>query len=134
MRTLTMLFYLLLGSSLTIFFITNFDQRVIVYFGWPPSLGFQTLDIPLALALLGAMLAGFVVAAVLAITDQFRLRTRLRQLRRTNERLESELEALRNLPLTSLPRSEDRRATAENPKNEDTKNDTTRDREHRVLD
>ena len=129
-----MLFYLLLGSSLTIFFITNFDQRVIVYFGWPPSLGFQTVDIPLALALIGAMLAGFVIAAFLAITDQFRLRTRLRQLRRTNERLESELEALRNLPLTSLPTSEGRRATAENPETEDTKNDTTRDREHRLLD
>ena len=126
-----MLFYLLLGSSLTIFFITNFDQRVVVYFGWPPSLGFQTVDIPLALALLGAMLAGFVVAAFLAITDQFRLRTRLRQLRRTKERLESELEALRNLPLTSLPTSEGRRAT---PENEDTKDDTTRDPEPRLLD
>ncbi len=131
MRTLTMLFYLLLGSSLTIFFISNFDQRVVVYFGWPPTLGFQTVDIPLALALLGAMVAGFVVAAFLAITDQFRLRTRLRQLRKTNERLESELEALRNLPLTSLPLSEGQHET---PETQDTKEDTARDPEPRLLD
>ena len=131
MRTLTMLFYLLLGSSLTIFFISNFDQRVVVYFGWPPTLGFQTAEIPLALALLGAMVAGFVVSAFLAITDQFRLRTRLRQLRKTNERLESELEALRNLPLTSLPPSEGQRET---PETQDTKEDTTRDPEPRLLD
>ena len=126
-----MLFYLLLGSSLTIFFISNFDQQVVVYFGWPPTLGFQTVDIPLALALLGAMVAGFVVAAFLAITDQFRLRTRLRQLRKTNERLESELEALRNLPLTSLPPSE---GQPETPETQDTKEDTTRDPEPRLLD
>ena len=103
-----MLFYVVLGSVLTIFFISNFDQKVVIYFGWPPNLGFRTVDVPLSLALLGAMLAGFVVAAFLAITDQFRLRTRLRQLRKTNEKLESELGALRNLPLTSLPASESR--------------------------
>ncbi len=131
MHTFTMLFYLILGSALTIFFISNFDQRVIVYFGWPPYLGFQTVDIPLALALLGAMLAGFVIAAFLAITDQFRLRTRLRQLRKTNERLESELEALRNLPLTSLAPSEGR---PDIPENEDTEEDTNRDPEPRLLD
>lgn len=131
MRTLTMLFYLLLGSALTIFLISNFDQRVVIVFGWPPNLGLETVDIPLALALLGAMLAGFVVAAFLAISDQFRLRTRLRQLRRTNERLESELAALRNLPLTSLPTLETR---SETPVNEDTKEDTNRDPEPRLLD
>ena len=128
MRTFTMLFYLLLGSALTIFLISNFDQPVIVYFGWPPNLGFETSDIPLALALLGAMLAGFLVAAFLAITDQFRLRTRLRQLRKTNDRLESELEALRNLPLTSLPQS---RGQLEE---DDTTEDTDRDPTSRLLD
>lgn len=118
MRTLTMLFYLVLGSALTIFFISNFDQRVVIYFGWPPNLGFRTVAVPLSLALLGAMLAGFVVAAFLAFTDQFRLRTRLRQLRKSNEKLESELGALRNLPLTSLPATESRSASEKDSSDE----------------
>jgi uncharacterized integral membrane protein len=104
---LTFLFYLLLGSALTIFIYSNFDQSVVVHFtDW-----YRTKEIPLALALFGAMVAGFLVAALLAFTQQFRLRSRLRQLRKTNERLESEIAGLRNLPLTSLPPSAGRSAS-----------------------
>jgi uncharacterized integral membrane protein len=104
MRSLTMLFYLLLGAALAIFVYSNFEERVVIYF----THTYRTGDIPLSLALFGAMLAGFLVSAVLAVADQLRLRGRLRKLRKTNERLESELAALRNLPLTSLPTSERR--------------------------
>jgi uncharacterized integral membrane protein len=112
MKTLTMLFYLLLGSALTIFIYSNFQQSVIVYF----TNQYQTAEIPLALALFAAMVAGFLVTALLAFSHQFRLRNRLRQLRKTNERLESEIAGLRNLPLTSLPPSGRR---AEPDKNDD---------------
>ena len=111
MRTFTTLFYILVGSALTIFIYSNFDQEVIVYF----TSGFHTAEIPLALALLGSMIAGFLVTALFAFTHQFRLRNRLRHLRKTNEKLESEIAGLRNLPLTSLP-APDRNVDAENEK------------------
>jgi len=101
MKTLTTLFYLLLGSALTIFIYSNFQQRVVIHF----TDRYRTTETPLALALFGAMVAGFLIATLLAFTHQFRLRNRLRQLRKTNERLESEIAGLRNLPLTSLPSS-----------------------------
>jgi uncharacterized integral membrane protein len=113
MRTLTLFFYLLLGSALTIFIYSNFEQSVVIHF----TDRYRTTDIPLALALFGAMVAGFLVAALLAFTQQFRLRSRLRQLRKTNERLESEIaglrNGLRNLPLTSLPSPSARRSDAQ---------------------
>jgi uncharacterized integral membrane protein len=109
MRTLTFLFYLLLGSALTIFIYSNFEQSVVIHF----TDRYRTISIPLALALFGAMVAGFLVAALLAFTQQFRLRSRLRQLRKTNERLESEIAGLRNLPLTSLPSPSARHSEAE---------------------
>jgi len=109
MRTLTLLFYLFLGSALTIFIYSNFEQNVIIHF----TDRYRTTDIPLALALFGAMVAGFLIAALLAFTQQFRLRSRLRQIRKTNERLESEIAGLRNLPLTSLPSPSAHRSGAE---------------------
>ena len=114
MRTLTMLFYLLLGAALAIFVYSNFEQRVVIYF----TGSYRTVDIPMSLALFGALLAGFLVSAMLAIADQFRLRSRLRHLRKTNERLESELAALRNLPLSNLPASEGRSDSEKNSHHE----------------
>lgn len=102
MKTITMLFYLLLGSALTVFIYSNFEQDVVIYF----TSSYRTAEIPLALALFAAMVLGFLVTALLAFTHQFRLRNRLRRLRKNNERLESEIAGLRNLPLTSLPSSE----------------------------
>ena len=100
MTTLRNLFYVLIGAVLAIFIYFNFDQRVVIYL----TRGWHTREIPLALALFGAMLIGFLVAAVLAVADQLRLRSRLRQMRRSVERLESELSGLRKLPLEeSLP-------------------------------
>ncbi len=100
MTTLRNLFYVLVGAVLAIFIYFNFDQRVVIYL----TRGWHTREIPLALALFGAMLIGFLVAAILAVADQLRLRSRLRQMRRSVERLESELSGLRKLPLEeSLP-------------------------------
>ena len=47
MKTFTMLFYLLLGSALTVFIYSNFEQSVVVYF----TSSYRTVAIPLALAL-----------------------------------------------------------------------------------
>ncbi|MFQ5790921.1 MAG: LapA family protein [Acidobacteriota bacterium] len=92
------LFYVLLGVTLAIFLMSNFEQRVTVSF----TKLWQTREISLSLALFTAMMAGFLVGAVLAIADQLRLRSRLRQMRRSTERLEAELSELRKLPLTDM--------------------------------
>jgi len=92
--------YLLVGAVLAIFIIFNLEQRVTIYF----TQSWRTREIPLAMALFAALLLGFLVASLLAIADQIRLRSRLRQMRVKVERLESELGELRKLPLEeSLP-------------------------------
>lgn len=97
MTTIRNLFYVLLGALLAIFIYFNFDQKVVVYF----TRSWHTGEMSLALALFGALLAGFVVAALLSLADQIRLRSRLRQMRKTVERLESELTESRQQPLKS---------------------------------
>jgi uncharacterized integral membrane protein len=92
--TLRNLFYVLIGAILAIFIYFNFDQRVVIYF----TRSWHTREIPLSLALFGALILGFLVAALLAIADQLRLRSRLRQMRRNVERLESELGERRKPP------------------------------------
>jgi uncharacterized integral membrane protein len=82
--TLRNLFYVLTGAVLAIFIYFNFDQRVVIYF----TRSWHTREVPLSLALFGALILGFLVAALLAIADQLRLRARLRQMRRKMERLE----------------------------------------------
>jgi uncharacterized integral membrane protein len=93
------LFYIVVGAALATVIYSNYDQRVVVNFDrW------HTREMPLALALFGAMILGFLVAALVGLADQMRLRGRIRQMRRASEKLESELAALRNLPLgESLP-------------------------------
>ena len=94
MNTLRNLFYVVIGAALAIFIYFNFDQRVVIYF----TRSWHTQEIPLALALFGALVVGFLVAAVLAVADQLRLRSRLRQMRRTIEQLESHGGGLRSSP------------------------------------
>ena len=95
MTTIRNLFYVLLGALLAIFIYFNFDQKVVVHF----TRSWHTGEMSLALALFGALLLGFVVAALLSLADQIRLRSRSRQLRKTVERLESELKEARQMPL-----------------------------------
>jgi len=98
--TLRNLFYVLIGAVLAIFIYFNFDQRVVIF----NTRSWHTKELPLSLALFGTMILGFGVAAILAIADQIRLRSRIRQMRRTIEQLESELGERRTPPLESPPR------------------------------
>jgi uncharacterized integral membrane protein len=85
----------LIGATLAIFIYFNYEQGVVIYF----TRSWHTAEIPLSLALVGSMLLGFLLAAILTVVDQIRLRSRLRQMRRSIERLEAELGELRRLPL-----------------------------------
>jgi uncharacterized integral membrane protein len=86
---------LLVGASLATFLWSNFEDPVIIYF----TKYFHTVEIPLAAALIGAMVAGFLVAVTVSQPNQFRLRTRIREQQRKIDRLEDELRGLRKLPL-----------------------------------
>ncbi len=100
MRYVNSFFVLLLGAALATFIWSNYEQKVTVYFTSYRSTG----EISLSLAMFASMLVGFLLASILAIGSQLSLRRRGRQLRRKNERLDSELAELRKLPLTeSLP-------------------------------
>ena len=112
MTTLRNLFYVLTGAILAIFIYFNFDQRVVIYF----TRSWHTTEIPLSLALFGAMILGFLVAALLAIADQIRLRSRLRQMRRTVERLESDLGERRKPLVDDAPKPEPKEDAESGPK------------------
>ena len=101
---------LLVGAVLATFLWSNYDQRVAIYF----TQAFRTVEIPLAAALVGSMLAGFLLAVALSLPNQFRLRGRIRELNRKVERLENEIGELRKLPL------EDAREQMESAKKSDT--------------
>lgn len=86
---------LLVGAALATFLWSNFEQTVTIYF----TTFFRTVEIPLAAALVGSMLAGFLFAVTMSLPNQFRLRSRIREQQRKIDRLEDELRGLRKLPL-----------------------------------
>jgi uncharacterized integral membrane protein len=59
-------------------------------------------EVNLNLVLLGAVLFGAATSFLIMIFREFALRSLLRKLRRENIRLDDELTALRNLPLSGL--------------------------------
>ena len=60
------------------------------------------VDVNLNLVLLGAVLFGAATSFFIMIFREFALRSLIRKLRRSNLRLDDELTALRNLPLSGL--------------------------------
>ena len=95
---------LLVGAALATFLYSNFKPRVVIYFTEYFVLH-PTPDVSLSAALVGAMLAGFLLAVALSLPNQFRLRGRVRESRRKIERLENEIAELRKLPLSDVSES-----------------------------
>jgi len=56
-------------------------------------------EIPLFILVLICMFAGALLAGFIGLTDQIRLRSRMRQQRKQIEKLEGEVKSLRNMPL-----------------------------------
>ena len=92
---------LLVGAALATFLWSNYDQRVVIKFTDYRNLH-PSADISLSAALVGAMLAGFLLAVALSLPNQFRLRGRVRESRRRIDRLENEIAELRKLPLSDV--------------------------------
>ena len=95
--------WLLVGAALAIFLWSNYDQKVVISF--TEFAAFKTVPIPLSAALVTALAGGFLLAVALSLPNQFRLRGRVRELRRKLERLENEIAELRKLPLTDVSES-----------------------------
>jgi uncharacterized integral membrane protein len=93
--------WLLVGAALAVFLWSNYDQKVVISFTEP----FKTVPIPLSAALVGALAAGFLLAVALSLPNQFRLRGRVREMKRKLERVESEIAELRKLPLADVSES-----------------------------
>ncbi len=92
----SILAFLGLGAVM-VFAISNVDQRVdVVVFTRTYH------DVYLNLVLLCAALAGAAICFAVMIVREFALRTVLRRVRRENVRLDDELVALRNLPLSGV--------------------------------
>ena len=95
-------FILLAGAALATFLWSNYDDKVTVYF----TKQFRTVELPLAAALVVALLTGLLLAVALSLPNQFRLRARIRELTRKLDRLENENAELRKLPLDdAMPES-----------------------------
>ena len=97
--------WLLIGAALAIFLWSNSEPKVVVSFTATPFKTVQTVPIPLSAALVAALGGGFLLAAALSLPNQFRLRGRVRELRRKLDRVEGEIADLRTLPLTDVAES-----------------------------
>lgn len=90
-------------AAVTIFAIGNGEYRT--------SLRLLTrtyVDQPLNVVLLCAAIFGALVTFVTMVFREFALRANIRRLRRENLRLDDELTALRNLPISSLETTQQR--------------------------
>ena len=93
---------LLAGAALATFLWSNYEQTVVICAFRDR---FCTVEMSLSAALVGAIAVGFLLAVGLSLPNQFRLRKGARELRRANERLETELAELRKLPLGDVSES-----------------------------
>lgn len=107
-------FVLMVGAVLATFMWSNYDSNVVISF----TQQFRTIPLPLSNALIIALVIGILLAVTLSIPNQFKLRGRIRELRRKVERLESEISELRTMPLSdglSAGTSREEEATESSP-------------------
>lgn len=90
---------LIVGGALATFLWSNFEQTVVICLF---KERYCTVPTSLSAALVGAIVAGFLLAVVLSLPNQFRLRRQLRELRKKNEHLDGEIAELRKLPLSDV--------------------------------
>lgn len=91
MKYLTLLLILLFSFALLCFLYLNQGLVVIKYF---PGDGHQAPPIPLFAVIMLAVIAGVLMAGVIGMGEQLRLRFRLRQANRRNIDLEQRLETI----------------------------------------
>ena len=103
MKVVKVVVYLLLGVLLIAFLFQNYDaflSTTTLEFRLPGITPFRSMPIPLYGLILGSIFGGGLVAALYIGLGNFRLRRKIRLLRRENNGLQTELQSLRNLPIT----------------------------------
>ena len=103
MKIVKVMVVMLLGVLLVAFLFQNYNaflSTTILEFRLPALTPFQSMPIPLYGIILGSIVGGGMVAALYIGLGNFRLRRKIRLLRRDNKGLQTELQSLRNLPIT----------------------------------
>src|SRR5574341_839117 len=95
MRFLALILIIAVFCAALVFTYQNKDQTATLTFG-----GFSTDPLPVFIIILGAFLIGVVFTSIIGIIEGMKLRLSNTRLRRKVKKLQSEVDALRNLPLT----------------------------------
>ncbi len=92
MKYMTLLLILICSLALLCFLYLNQGLVTITYF---PGAGHQTPPVPLFAVIMLAVIAGVLMAGLIGMGEQLRLRLRLGKLNRKNAALEHQLETLK---------------------------------------
>ena len=95
MRFLALILIIVVFCAALIFTYQNKDQTASLTFG-----GISTDPLPVFIIILGAFLVGVVFTSIIGIIEGMKLRLGHARLKRKVKKLQSEVDALRNLPLT----------------------------------
>jgi len=93
MRFLGLIFVIAVIGFLSGFVVLNSHVRVDL-----DIFGQKILNVPVSLICFYAFIAGMIFILIFALADEVILRNNLRNLRKENENIKKELDALRNLP------------------------------------
>ena len=103
MKVVKLVVSMLLGVLLIAFLFQNYNaflSTTTLEFRLPGLASFRSMPIPLYGQILASILGGGLVAALYIGLGNFRLRRKVRALKRENNGLQTELQSLRNLPIT----------------------------------
>ena len=95
MRFLALILIIVVFCAALIFTYQNKDQTAALAFG-----SYRTEPMPIFMIILGAFLVGAVFTSVIGIIEGMKMRVSNARLRRKIKKLQSEVDNLRNLPLT----------------------------------
>jgi len=92
MKFITLLLILVCSLALLCFLFLN---QGLVTITWFPGGGHQTPAVPLFVVIMLSVIAGVLMAGLIGMAEQLRLRVRNRQLTKRSERLEREITSLK---------------------------------------
>jgi len=95
MRFLALILIIVVFCAALVFTYQNKEQTANLTIG-----SFRTGQLPVFIIILGAFLAGVVFTSVIGIIEGMKMRLSNTRLRRKVKKLQTEVDALRNLPLT----------------------------------
>src|SRR6267142_6501318 len=102
MRFLALILIIVVFCAALIFTYQNKDQTAALAFG-----SYRTEPMPIFMVILGSFLVGAVFTSVIGIIEGMKMRVSNTRLKRKIKKLQSEVDNLRNLPLTG-PVEDDR--------------------------